>query len=652
MHHSNHTHHLEDFKKRFIVSLILTIPVLLLSPMIWDWFGFRLDIAFRKEIIFILSSIIYFYGGKPFLLGSLHEIKQKNPGMMTLIAMAISVAYIYSTYALFLENAKEFFWELATLIDIMLIGHYIESKSVAGASQALQSLVQLIPKKAHVIQDNKMKDISIGQLKPGDIILVKPGEKIPIDGTVLEGEALVDESFLSGESKPVSKRKNSHVYMGSTNLDSSLKIIVQKPGGKSYLYQVINLVKEAQMSRSKLQDTANKAAKWLFFIALFAGGSTFIYWMPILSANEALLISVTVLIIACPHALGLAVPLVVAISTTKAAHYGILIRNREAFENLRNIDAICFDKTGTLTEGKLKVKNIVADDPKKLLAFSASLEKLSEHSIAKAIVEEAKKAKLPLLSVDKFKIIPGKGALGLIKGEKVVIGNDTALTEQGFELPEQNSDEVGTKVWVGVGKKILGYILLMDTIRTETKKAIALLHSMHIETVMLTGDNEITAKAVADELQMKRYFAHLLPDQKVAIIEELKKSGKKVAMVGDGINDAPSLLSANVGIAIGAGTDIAAQSADIILTNNSIFDIAKAIALSYATYSKIIQNLWWASGYNIIAIPLAAGVARGVGVAITPEIGALMMSLSTVIVAINAQFLKRFRFDENTAFGR
>ena len=645
-HTSTHEHgsHLNELKKRFIVSLILTIPIVILSPMIWKWFGLTLDIPYRKEVIFILSSILYFYGGAPFLQGSIKELRKKNPGMMTLIAMAISVAFFYSTYALFVESAKEFFWELATLIDIMLLGHYIEAKSVMGAANALEGIVQLIPKKAHKLTQDGMTDVDIQDLRPKDVIVVKPGERIPCDGVVVDGESLVDESFLSGESQLIRKERDAKVFMGSANVDGMLQVEVAKEGKDSYLSQVITLVKEAQESRSKTQDLANRASKWLFFAALGASATTFLYWVQYLETSQALLMSVTVLIIACPHALGLAVPLVVAISTTKAAKNGILVRNKEAFENLRRVDTICFDKTGTLTEGKLFVEKIVGD----VLEFAAAIEKFSEHTIAKAIVEEAERHHETIPNAQNFKIFPGLGAQGEVEGKRVYIGNEKILQKLGITLPktfEKYEQASNTKVWVVVDGVVEGVILLSDRIRTEAKEAIGQLQKLGIHTVMLTGDGQEVAKKVAQGIGIERFYAKLLPDEKVRIVQQLQKEGNIVAMVGDGINDAPALLSANIGVAIGAGTDIAAQSADIILTRSSVMDVYKAILLSRATYKKMVQNLWWASGYNIVAIPLAGGILYRQGILVEPAVGAVLMSLSTVMVAINARLLKNVNID-------
>lgn len=641
-----HLHHMEDMKRRFIVSTIVTIPILLLSPMIWQWFGFRLDIPYREAVIFVLSTFIFFYGGKPFLTMMVDEIRSKKPGMMTLISMAISVAYFYSAMTLVIPGGKEFFWELATLIDIMLIGHYIEAKSVLGAADALEDLVKMMPKTAtRVKKDGALEEVEVGRLEKGDTILVRPGEKIAADGRVVEGESMTDEAFLTGESKPVYKKKGSGVYMGSTNLDGALRVEITKSGEESYLSQVIGLVKEAQESRSVTQDLANRAAAWLFYAAAATGAVTFAVWAAIASPMDAVLRTVTVLIIACPHALGLAVPLVVAISTSMAAKNGILIRNRQAFETLKGIDAICFDKTGTITEGKLAVDKVVAlADENDLLRHAASIEENSEHIIARAIVKYAKKLGIEPERTENFTAFAGIGAKADVGGEKVMVGGPQLLAKESLTLPEAlRSYEASesTKVWVVVDGSVAGVILLTDTIRETSVRAISALRSLGIETWMLTGDNEAVAKDVAEQCGIDHYRAGLLPDEKLHIIKSISEEGKVVAMVGDGINDAPSLLTADIGIAIGAGTDIAIESADIILTKSDLFSVVHAIRLSRATYRKMVQNLWWASGYNIVAIPLAAGVMAPWGVVIDPAVGAVLMSVSTVVVAINAQLLKK-----------
>lgn len=637
---------MEDMKRRFIISTIITIPILLLSPMIQEWFGFSLEVPYRGAIIFTLSTFIYLYGGKPFLTMTVHEVKARKPGMMTLIAMAISVAYFYSTLALFLPDGQEFFWELATLIDIMLIGHYIEAKSLLGASDALQELVKMMPKNAtRLRKDGTLEEVAVDALEKGDTILVRPGEKIPADGEVIEGESMTDEAFLTGESKPIYKKQGSQVFMGSTNLDGALRITITKSGEESYLAQVIELVKQAQHSRSHTQDLANRAAGWLFYTATGVGATTFAVWSAIVSPVDAVLRSVTVLIIACPHALGLAVPLVVAITTSLAAKRGILIRNRQAFEMLKGAKAICFDKTGTITEGKLAVNRVIAlEDEAILLRYVASIEQNSEHIIAQSIVAYAQSQGIEPQKAKNFTAYPGIGAKAVVDGHSVMIGGPQLLTKESLQLPKElklYETNESTKVWIAVDGKVIGVILLTDTIRETSIEAIQTLKALGIETWMLTGDNEAVAKEVAKACGIDNYRANLLPDQKLQIIQEIHNQGKVVAMVGDGINDAPSLLTADIGIAIGAGTDIAIDSADIILTKSDLLSVIHAIRLSRATYRKMVQNLWWASGYNIVAIPLAAGVMAPWGIIIEPAVGAILMSISTVVVAINAQLLKR-----------
>ena len=622
-----HVHHMEELKRRFVVSAIVTVPILLLSPMIQQWFGFSLQIPYREAIIFVLATFIYLYGGKPFLVMTVDEIRSRKPGMMTLISMAISVAYFYSAMTLVMPGGKEFFWELATLIDMMLIGHYIEAKSVLGAADALQDLVKMMPKTAvRVAKDGTLEEVDVDRLQKGDTILVRPGEKIPADGKVVEGESMADEAFLTGESKPVFKKPGSDVFMGSTNLDGTLRVTITKSGEESYLSQVIELVKEAQASRSKTQDLANRAAGWLFYAASGTGAVTFAVWSAIASPMDAVLRTVTVLIIACPHALGLAVPLVVAISTSLAAKRGILIRNRQAFETLRSIDAICFDKTGTITEGRLAVSKVVATvDEKRLLAYAASIEQNSEHIIAKAIVGYAQKSGVLAKKADNFTAYPGIGAKATVEGATVMVGGPQLLAKETLAMPktlEPYEASESTKVWVAVDGEVIGVILLTDTIRETSVQAIAELKKLGVETWMLTGDNEAVAR-------------------EVAMIRQIQETGKTVAMVDDGINDAPSLLTADIGIAIGAGTDIAIESADIILTQSDLMSVVHAIKLSLATTKKMVQNLWWASGYNIVAIPLAAGVLAPWGIVIDPAVGAILMSMSTVVIAVNAQLLKK-----------
>lgn len=564
---------------------------------------------------------------------------------MTLIAVAITVAYVYSSAVVFGLEGMDFFWELVTLIVIMLLGHWIEMKSVMGASRALELLVQMMPSEAHLVQGDQIKDIKVDELKKEDIILIKANEKIPADGTVVDGESHLDESMLTGESKPVKKSKGDQVIGGSVNGSQSIKVKVSKTGKESYLNKVITLVEEAQKAKSKTQNLANVAARWLTFIAIGAGTITLFTWISLGKPLDfALERMVTVMVISCPHALGLAIPLVVAISTAVSAGKGLLIRNRTAFENARKITAMVFDKTGTLTEGKFGVSRYgsLSDDmeKKELLSFAASLEQQSEHPIAQGIVKAAKEAGLALKKVENFESLTAKGIQGKIEGKNLKVVSPGYLKENDINIPDQaGSDEAETIVYVLQENLLIGFIALSDQIREESPKAIETLREKGMKLYMATGDNEKTAKAVSEKLGLDGYYSEVLPHQKVEIIKKLQKEGHFVAMTGDGVNDAPALAQANVGIAVGSGTDVAAETADIILVNSNPKDIANLVLFGRATYNKMIQNLAWATGYNAIALPLATGFISGL--VISPAIGAVFMSLSTVIVAINAQLLKR-----------
>ena len=647
-HHGHHEHMIEDFKKRFWISLIITLPIIVLAPMIQELLGYQLRFNGDRYVQFILSSVIFFYGGWPFLKGLADEIKKKAPGMMTLIALAISVAYFYSSAVVFGLDGKIFFWELASLIVIMLLGHWIEMKSVMGASNALQELAKMMPSTARRIKEGgEHEDVPIADLKSNDIILVRPGEKVPADGIVVEGESHVNESMLTGESKPVAKKKDNQVIGGSVNDNSTLKIKFKHTGEDSYLSKVIGMVKEAQETKSKTQNLADKAAAWLFYIALGAGVTTLVVWLSLGKDFEyALERMVTVMIISCPHALGLAVPLVVAISTAVSAKNGLLIRNRTAFENARNITAIIFDKTGTLTKGEFgvtrfkSVSDHLSDDD--LLQIAASIENSSEHPIAAGIVRKAKSKDLSLQEPENFQNITGKGISAKLNGEEIKIVSPGMLKEQGTDAPTdafKTDDE--TVVFVLIDNALAGYIALADEVRPESLSAINTLKERGIKVYMATGDNQQVAKAVSEQLSLDDYFAEVLPEDKQRIIKELQQNGEFVAMTGDGVNDAPALAQANVGIAVGSGTDVAAETADIVLVNSNPKDIANLILFGSATYKKMMQNLWWAAGYNILAVPLAAGALASIGIILSPAIGAVLMSLSTVIVALNAQLLKR-----------
>ncbi len=648
--HMGHDHHkmmIEDFKKRFWISLIITIPVLILSEMIQMFFGFHLSFAGDKYILFILSSVIFFYGGWPFLKGLRDEIAEKNPGMMTLIAMAITVAYIYSSAIIFGLSGMDFFWELATLIDIMLVGHWIEMKSVMGASRSLELLVSMMPAEAHKVHGDHIMDIKLEELNTGDTILVKPGEKVPADGIIIEGESYLNESMLTGESKPIKKEKEQKVIGGSINGNGSLKIKVLHTGKESYLSKVIAMVEEAQKAKSKMQNLSDRAAKWLTFIAITAGLVTLIVWLSVgKDFAFALERMVTVMVISCPHALGLAVPLVVAISTSISAQKGLLIRNRTAFEESRKITTIVFDKTGTLTQGKFGVtryESVLEGFTKdEILSLASALENNSEHPIAVGIINKTKELNLKVPEVANFNAITGKGVEAKVESKEIKVVSPGYLKDKSISISANAyTNAAETVVFVMVNDQLAGFIALADAIRPESSDAIKKFKENGIKVMMATGDNKIVAEAVSKELGLDGYFAEVLPHQKVEIVKELQSKGEFVAMTGDGVNDAPALAQADVGIAVGSGTDVAAETADIILVNSNPQDILSLILFGKATYRKMIQNLAWATAYNSFSIPLAAGVLYSYGIMMSPAVGAVLMSLSTVIVAVNAQLLKR-----------
>ncbi|QJD98597.1 cadmium-translocating P-type ATPase (plasmid) [Mucilaginibacter robiniae] len=652
VHGSHHNHHammITDFRKRFYVVLVLTAPVMLLSPMIQRWIGTNLIFPGSSYVLFALSSIIFLYGGWPFLNGWFSEMKAKNPGMMTLIGFAITVAYIYSAATVFGLKGMDFFWELATLILIMLLGHWIEMRSVAGASKELELLVQLMPAEAHLLNGGHTQEVKTDQLKAEDLILIKPGEKIPADGVIEEGQSFLNESMLTGESAPVSKTKGEQVIAGSVNGNGSLKVRVIHSGADSYLSKVINLVRNAQEAKSNTQLLADKAARWLTLIALVAGIGTFIFWLgegqDLAFAMERM---VTVIVICCPHALGLAVPLVVAKSTSLSAQHGLLIKNRTAFENSRKISTVVFDKTGTLTVGKFEVARIVipehpggeaAED--NLLRMAGALERNSEHPIATGIMDQVNRRKLSLPEAQNFQAITGKGVEAMVEGKHVKVVSPGYLQEKSISLPNDfASTSNETVVFVLVNELMYGYIALADTLRPESAGAIRTLHENSIKALLLTGDNEKVAASVSNQLNMDGYFAGVLPHEKLEKIKQLQAKGDFVAMTGDGVNDAPALAQADIGIAVGSGSDIAAETAGIVLVNSNPKDIVNLILFGKATYRKMIQNLAWATGYNIIALPLAAGVLYKQGILLSPAAGAVLMSISTVVVAINAGLLK------------
>jgi len=642
----NHAGMIDDFRRRFVFVLILTAPIMLLSPMIQQWLKVDWHFSYSNYILLFLSTVVFVYGGYPFLNGFISELKRKKPGMMTLIAIAISVAYVYSVATIFGLQGMDFFWELCTLILIMLLGHWIEMKSIAGASRELELLVQLMPSNAHKIYGEHVLDVKTDSLISGDLILVKPGEKVAADGIVSEGSSYINESMLTGESTPVEKNKGDKVIAGAINGNGSLKILVLHGSKDSYLAQVIKLVQDAQNAKSKTQLLADKAAQWLTIVALGAGTLTFfLWWLNNSTLAFAVERMVTVIVICCPHALGLAVPLVVAKSTALSARHGLLIKNRTAFENSRKITMLVFDKTGTLTEGKFQVveyeslnQKVPADD---VLRFAAAVEQNSEHPISTGIIQKAKELNFTLPSIEGFKAIPGKGVEAIIGKMDVMIVSPKYVSEK---FPDRINLRIirpgSTTVFILINGELTGYVSLADKIRPESAEAIETLRQNKIKSILLTGDNSSVAKAVSDELGIDNFYAEVLPHQKLEKIKQLQYDGEFVAMTGDGINDAPALAQADVGIAVGSGSDIAAETAGIVLVNSNPRDVVNLILFGKATYRKMIQNLFWATGYNLIALPLAAGILYNQGILLSPAAGAVLMSLSTVIVAINASRLK------------
>ncbi|NDI33236.1 cadmium-translocating P-type ATPase [Chengkuizengella sediminis] len=641
---------IDDFKNRLYISLIVTLPVLLLSPMIQGFLGFDLSFSGDKYIVFLLATFIFFYGGKPFLTGSVSELKLRNPGMMTLIALAITVAYVYSSFTVFELAGKDFFWELATLIDIMLLGHWIEMRSIMGASNALEELVKLMPSEAHVINKHgKIEEVPISEIQQGDLVLVKPGEKIPADGLIEKGISFINESMLTGESVPVEKKIGDAVIGGSINGEGSLTVVVQKTGNESFLSQVVNLVREAQESKSRTQDLSNRAAKWLFYLALAAGILTLIVWLSLgYDMNFALERMVTVMIIACPHALGLAAPLVIARSTALSAKKGLLIRNRASFEEARKLNSIVFDKTGTLTKGEFGITDIVIENDmskEEIMKYAGSIESQSEHPIAQGLVNEVKNKGYEMIEPSEFESVTGQGLRGKVSDQEIKIVSPGFMKEKNIKFQtakfQQLSSQGKTVIFILINDELAAMIALADQIRDSAKGAILKLKEMNIESIMLTGDNKQVAHWVGDQLGLDNIFAEVLPHEKANKIKEVKQMmGRKVAMTGDGVNDAPALATADLGIAVGAGTDVAMETADVILVKSNPMDVVSIIGLSKSTYRKMIQNLWWAAGYNIVTIPLAAGILYPVGIILSPAVGAVLMSLSTVIVAINASLFK------------
>ncbi len=651
----DHAGMVADFRRRFWVTLVLTPPVLLLSPMIRHWLGLTEVLSFPGDglALFVLSTIAYLYGGWPFLTGFLSEFRKLQPGMMTLIALAISAAYFFSAAVTFGFPGEAFYWELVTLIAIMLLGHWVEMRSVMGASRALEELVRLLPDSATRIKaDGSSEEVPISALQPGDQVLVRPGAKVPVDGEIIEGSSGFNEAMLTGESRPVSKTVGAIAIGGAINGANAVTIKVTATGDSTYLAQVIDLVKKAQETRSQTQDIANRAAAWLTYIALVVGFGTLFVWWQLLggSLEFALERMVTVMVVACPHALGLAVPLVVAVSTSLSASNGLLIRDRAAFERARNLDAVVFDKTGTLTEGRFGVSDVVllaGGDEKEELAYAAAAESQSEHPIAHGIVAEAKDRNLVIPKATDVSNITGEGIVAKVGGQDIRIVSPGYLARQGKAVTDgrlrQLEADGKTVVALVRDGETRALFALADIVRPESKDAIAELTRLGINSVMLTGDAKGVAESVSRELGITEYIAEVLPSQKSDKIRELQARGLSVAMVGDGVNDAPALVQADLGVAIGAGTDVAVESADVVLVKSDPRDVAAILGLSRATYRKMVQNLTWATGYNTVAIPMAAGITFGTGFLMTPAVAAVFMSASTIIVAINAQFLRRYR---------
>ena len=648
--HDGHKGMEQDFKRRFLIALPLTAIILSLSPQIQKWAGYSIDFPGINIIIFLIASVMVFYNGWPFYVMAKGEIKTRAYGMMTLVSLAVLSGYIFSVAATFLFEGESLYWEISTLVLAFLFGHWIEMRAVRGATGALSELAKLIPPKANLLRRKGVITVGTEELEKGNKILVRPGEKVPIDGVVVDGESSVNESMITGESRPIAKKKGSEVIGGTINNDGSLTIEVTKTGDETAVSQMMELVRSAQESKPPVQKLADRAAKYLTFIAIAVGLATLIFWLFInpQGAVFASTLAITVIVIACPHALGLAIPIVTTITTSIAAKNGILIKDMKGMEIARKIDYVVFDKTGTLTEGKFGVSKIVklsSESEDEILALASAVEISSQHSIAQGIVQEAKKRNLSMQSANNFTSFPGKGAKGIVNGSEILIGNKILLNEDGIGLEKLNekisSDEIATSIYVSKDKELIGIILLEDIIREESREAIKSLKKMGVKTAMLTGDNDKIAKSVANKLGIDTFFAEVLPEEKVSKIKDLQEKGNIVAMVGDGVNDAPSLAQSHVGIAIGAGTDVAVESAEIVLVKNDPRDVVKAIKLSQKTNSKMKQNLAWAAGYNLIAMPMAAGVLFPIGILLRPEWSALIMSASSVIVVSNALLLRK-----------
>ncbi|MDQ8448318.1 copper/silver-translocating P-type ATPase CopB [Enterococcus faecium] len=651
----DHSMHMGNFKQKFWLSLILAIPIILFSPMMGMEFPFQVTFPGSDWLVLILATILFIYGGQPFLSGAKMELKQKSPAMMTLIAMGITVAYIYSVYS-FIANllnphthVMDFFWELATLIVIMLLGHWIEMNAVSNASNALQKLAELLPESVkRLTKDGKEETVSLKEVNEGDRLIVRSGDKMPTDGVILKGETIVDESAVTGESRGIKKQANDKVIGGSINGDGTIEIEVTGTGENGYLAKVMEMVRKAQGEKSKLESLSDKVAKWLFYVALIVGILAFIAWLFLTDLPNALERMVTVFIIACPHALGLAIPLVVARSTSIAAKNGLLLKNRNALEQANDLDVIMLDKTGTLTEGKFTVTGIeVLDDAfnkNEILQYLGALEANANHPLAVGIMNYLKEHEIKPYQAENLKNLSGVGLEATVKKQQVKIVNEKEVERLGLNVEQAllkpYQEQGNTISFLILENHLAAIVALGDVVKTEAKEFIRTLKERKITPVMLTGDNKNAAQAVADYLGIEEYYGGLLPDDKEAVVQKYLDQGKKVIMVGDGINDAPSLARASIGMAIGAGTDIAIDSADVVLTNSDPKDILHFLDLAKQTRKKMIQNLWWGAGYNILAIPLAAGILAPIGIILSPAVGAVLMSLSTVVVALNALTLK------------
>ncbi|MDT2672819.1 heavy metal translocating P-type ATPase [Enterococcus dongliensis] len=649
----DHSMHMGNFKQKFWLSLVLSIPIIILSPMMGIQLPFQFTFPGSEWVVLVLATILFIYGGQPFLSGAKMELKMKSPAMMTLIAMGISVAYIYSVYSFIAnkinphEHVMDFFWELATLIVIMLLGHWVEMNAVSNASNALKKLAELLPDEVNKIEaDGTTKKVKLQEIHHGDQLLVRAGDKMPTDGEIIDGSTIADESAVTGESKGVQKNIGDSVIGGSVNGDGTIKLKVTGTGADGYLAKVMTMVKQAQQEKSKLESISDKVAKWLFYIALIAGIVTFAAWLILEDLPQALDRMVTVFVIACPHALGLAIPLVIARSTSLAAKNGLLLKSRQALEQGNQLDYIFLDKTGTLTEGKFTVTGVevLADSSREeSLKYIGALEAQTNHPLAVGVMNYLKSEKIDPYQAEDVSTIKGVGVSGTVEGHQVVLANQKEVEKRQLSFDQEKlkayQEQGNTISFLLIDEKLIAFFAMGDTLKDQAQDFIKNLRAVGIEPVMLTGDNQEAAKAVAEYLSIKEFYSELLPDDKEKIIKQYTDKGKKVMMVGDGINDAPALARASIGMAIGAGTDIAIDSADVVLTNSNLQDILKFVRLAKKTHSKMIQNLWWGAGYNILAIPLAAGVLAPIGILLSPAVGAILMSLSTIIVAINAMTL-------------